>query len=176
MATINIKEEKRFHMSIEVGAKVTGKVSGITNFGAFVDLGDHKTGLVHISEVSDGFVKDIHDVLTVGDEVTVKVLSVGDDGKIGLSIRKAQAKPHADKGAKKPYHNNHHGDNNHHDFKKKSANPRQRRENNNHRRFDAKNKDFDSMLAGFLKESEDRLTSLKRNTEGKRGGRGGRRS
>ena len=80
-------------MSIEVGSKVSGKISGITNFGAFVDLGDKKTGLVHISEVSDGFVKDIHDVLTVGDTVTVKVLSVGDDGKISLSIRKAQDKP-----------------------------------------------------------------------------------
>ncbi|MGY5340744.1 S1 RNA-binding domain-containing protein, partial [Levilactobacillus spicheri] len=80
-------------MAIEVGAKVTGKVSGITNFGAFVDLGDHKTGLVHISEISDGYVKDIHDVLSVGDEVTVKVLTVGDDGKIGLSIRKATDHP-----------------------------------------------------------------------------------
>lgn len=76
-------------MSIEVGEKVNGKVSGITNFGAFVDLGDKKTGLVHISEVSNNFVKDIHDVLTVGDKVTVKVLSVGEDGKISLSIRKA---------------------------------------------------------------------------------------
>ncbi len=75
-------------MSIEVGEKVNGKVSGITNFGAFVDLGDKKTGLVHISEVSNNFVKDIHDVLTVGDKVTVKVLSVGEDGKISLSIRK----------------------------------------------------------------------------------------
>lgn len=46
-------------MSIEVGEKVNGKVSGITNFGAFVDLGDKKTGLVHISEVSNNFVKDI---------------------------------------------------------------------------------------------------------------------
>ena len=53
-------------MSVEVGTKVTGKISGITNFGAFVDLGDKQTGLVHISEVSDGFVKDIHDVLAVG--------------------------------------------------------------------------------------------------------------
>ena len=59
-------------MSIEVGEKVNGKVSGITNFGAFVDLGDKKTGLVHISEVSNNFVKDIHDVLTVGDEVTAR--------------------------------------------------------------------------------------------------------
>ena len=68
-------------MSIEVGAKLQGKVSGITNFGAFIDLGAGKTGLVHISEVSNGYVKDIHDVLSVGDEVTVKVISVNDDGK-----------------------------------------------------------------------------------------------
>ena len=53
-------------MAIEVGTKVTGKVSGITNFGAFVNLGNNQTGLVHISEVSDGFVKDIHDVLERG--------------------------------------------------------------------------------------------------------------
>ncbi|HIX69255.1 MAG TPA: S1 RNA-binding domain-containing protein, partial [Candidatus Enterococcus stercoravium] len=70
-------------MAIEVGAKLQGKVSGITNFGAFVDLGSRKTGLVHISEVSDGYVKDINEVLKVGDEVTVLVTSVGNDGKIG---------------------------------------------------------------------------------------------
>ncbi len=80
-------------MSIEVGAKLKGKVSGITNFGAFIDLGEGKTGLVHISEVSNGFVKDIHDVLSVGDEVTVLVTAIGNDGKIGLSIRKAEDKP-----------------------------------------------------------------------------------
>ena len=48
-------------MTVEVGTKVSGKVSGITNFGAFIDLGDHQTGLVHISEVSNTYVKDIHD-------------------------------------------------------------------------------------------------------------------
>ena len=71
-------------MSIEVGAKLQGKVSGITNFGAFIDLGEGKTGLVHISEISNGFVKDIHDVLSVGDEVTVKVKNV----KVVLHVHK----------------------------------------------------------------------------------------
>ena len=84
-------------MSIEVGAKLPGKVSGITNFGAFVDLGKGKTGLVHISEVSNGFVKDINEVLKVGDEVTVLVTAIGEDGKIGLSIRKAIDKPKEEK-------------------------------------------------------------------------------
>ena len=83
-------------MTLKVGEIVTGKVSGITGFGAFIDLGDHKNGLVHISEVSDGFIKDIHDVLNVGDDVKVKVMKIGDDGKIGLSIRAASDKPQAD--------------------------------------------------------------------------------
>mgnify|MGYP003218635957 CR=1 FL=1 len=153
-------------MSIEVGAKLSGKVSGITDFGAFVDLGDKKTGLVHISEVSNTFVKDIHEVLSVGDEVTVKVLSVSDDGKIGLSIKKAVDKPQKQNNQRR---NNNHEQHNNRDKVKKNH-------NTSFKPKHEEKKDFDSLLAGFLKESEDRLTSLKRNTEGKRGGRGGRRS
>jgi S1 RNA binding domain protein len=63
-------------MSIEVGSKLQGKVTGITNFGAFVELPEGSTGLVHISEVADNYVKDINEFLKVGDEVTVKVLNV----------------------------------------------------------------------------------------------------
>ena len=77
-------------MSIEVGSKLQGKVTGITNFGAFVELPDGKTGLVHISEVADNYVKDINEHLSQGDQVEVKVINVGDDGKIGLSIKKAK--------------------------------------------------------------------------------------
>ena len=80
-------------MSIEVGSKVKGKVTGITNFGAFVELAENKTGLVHISEVADSYVKDINDFLTVGDEIEVKIINVEKDGKIGLSIKKAKDKP-----------------------------------------------------------------------------------
>src|SRR5690625_4723783 len=72
-------------MSIEVGSKVKGKVTGITNFGAFVELKEKTTGLVHISEVADTYVKDINEHLTVGDEILVKVINVEKDGKIGLS-------------------------------------------------------------------------------------------
>ena len=91
-----------FFMSIEVESIVSGKVTGITNFGAFIDLGDRKTGLVHISEISDSYIKDIHDVLSVGDEVTVKVLTIASDGKIGLSIRKAQPKSEEDSRPARP--------------------------------------------------------------------------
>ncbi|MFT9097925.1 S1 domain-containing RNA-binding protein [Liquorilactobacillus sp.] len=166
-------------MSIEVGAKVTGKVSGITNFGAFVDLGDKKNGLVHISEVSDGYVKDIHDVLSIGDEVTVKVLSIAEDGKISLSIRKAVAvAPHREN----THTNRTERGNNYHsggtDVKTHNhSGQRQGYKKTEYKKVnEAKKTDFDSLLSGFLKDSEVRLTSLKRNTEGKRGGRGGRRS
>ena len=56
-------------MSIEVGSKLQGKVTGITNFGAFVELEKGKIGLVHISEVADNYVKDINDHLKVGEEI-----------------------------------------------------------------------------------------------------------
>ncbi|WP_281165837.1 S1 domain-containing RNA-binding protein [Liquorilactobacillus sicerae] len=163
-------------MSIEVGAKVTGKVSGITNFGAFVDLGEKKNGLVHISEISDSYVKDIHDVLSVGDKVTVKVLSIAPDGKIALSIRKAVDKtPQSAKGG---YSQNNHFEKHHanHSAVGVKTHNSSAAKSHNFQRSESKPKDFDSLLAGFLKESEARLTSLKRNTEGKRGGRGGRRS
>ena len=93
-------------MSIEVGSKLQGKVTGITNFGAFVELPEGSTGLVHISEVADNYVKDINDHLKVGDLVEVKVINVEKDGKIGLSIKKAKDRPEG--------HNNQHIHNAHH--------------------------------------------------------------
>lgn len=78
-------------MGVEIGSKLEGKVTGITKFGAFVELPGGVTGLVHISEIADTYVKDIHQFLKVGDIVTVKVLSVR-EGKVGLSIKKAREK------------------------------------------------------------------------------------
>mgnify|MGYP001134334529 CR=1 FL=1 len=77
-------------MSIEVGNKLKGKITGIKKFGAFVELPEGKSGLVHISEVADNYVENVEDHLSVGDEVEVKVLSIADDGKISLSIKKAK--------------------------------------------------------------------------------------
>src|SRR5919205_3705771 len=79
-------------MSIEVGSKLQGKVTGITNFGAFVELPDGSTGLVHISEVADSYVKDVNDHLKIGDQIEVKVIGTK-DGKTSLSIKKAIDKP-----------------------------------------------------------------------------------
>lgn len=77
-----------------VGDVVAGKVTGIQPYGAFVSLDDQTQGLVHISEITYGFVKSIADFISVGDEVTVKILEVEDPNKkISLSIRALQEKP-----------------------------------------------------------------------------------
>lgn len=123
-------------MPIAVGSIVEGVVTGITNFGAFVQLSDGETGLVHISEVANSYVRDINDFLQKSDRVKVKVLSMEEGGKIGLSIKQAQ----------------------------KNHNRNSRPENR---------ASFEDKMAKFLKESDERLQDLKRNTESKRGGRGG---
>ncbi len=79
-------------MPVSEGKVVKGTVTGITNFGAFIELEEGKSGLVHISEISHDYVEKVSDYLKKGQKVNVKILSVSDDGKIGLSIRQAQAK------------------------------------------------------------------------------------
>jgi len=73
--------------SIELGAILEGKVVKITNFGAFLDLPDGNSGLLHISEIDHSFVKDVRDFLTEEQVVEVKVVGVKDDGKLTLSIK-----------------------------------------------------------------------------------------
>ncbi|MFC4323445.1 S1 domain-containing post-transcriptional regulator GSP13 [Litchfieldia salsa] len=78
----------------EVGSIVQGKVTGIQPYGAFVALDESTQGLVHISEITHGYVKDVNEHLTLGDEVSVKILSIDEAaGKIGLSIRATQEAP-----------------------------------------------------------------------------------
>jgi len=76
-------------MQLEVGQIVEGKITGITNFGVFVDLGEGKSGLVHISEVARTYVNDIKEHVKINDAVKMKVLNIGEDGKISLSIKRA---------------------------------------------------------------------------------------
>jgi len=76
-------------MTIAVGTVLEGTVTGITKFGAFVELPGGVTGLVHISEVADSYVKDVKDYLKERDKVKVKVINVDANGKIGLSIKQA---------------------------------------------------------------------------------------
>ena len=77
-------------MGVEVGNVLEGKVTGITKFGAFVALPGGKSGLVHISEIANRFVSEVSEHLQVGQQVKVKVLSISPEGKINLSIKRAQ--------------------------------------------------------------------------------------
>jgi S1 RNA binding domain protein len=171
-------------MAIEVGSKLEGKVTGITHFGAFVELPEGQTGLVHISEIADNYVKDVNDHLKLADKVLVKVINVDKDGKIGLSIKQAVDKPPGEAPAPRP--------------ERRSFPPRDRGEGGGGGfggggggggfgggRGDRGGRSFNKMQTGkptfedkvskFLKDSEERMSSLKKNTEGKRGGRGARR-
>ena len=76
-------------MELTVGQIVEGKITGITNFGVFADLGEGKSGMVHISEVARTYVSDIKEFVKVGDVLKMKVLNIGEDGKISLSIKRA---------------------------------------------------------------------------------------
>jgi S1 RNA binding domain protein len=137
-------------MSLSVGSIVEGTVTGITNFGAFVELPTGQTGLVHISEVADVYVNDINDHLKKDEKVKVKILNIDPNGKkIGLSIRQAQ------EGASPT----------------RALPPRGPRPSGRGRPAPGT---FEDKLKRFMKDSEDRLGDLRRNTEGKRGGRGSR--
>jgi len=174
-------------MAIEVGAKLEGKVTGITHFGAFVDLSGGVTGLVHISEIADNYVKDVKDHLKIDDVVTVKVINVDKDGKIGLSIKQAIDRP---EGYVPPQRERPAGDR----FPRQGGPgggggfPRQggpgggggdRFPRGGGGRGGFKSApgkpSFEDKMSRFLKDSEERISSLKKNTEGKRGGRGAKR-
>lgn len=160
-------------MAIEVGTKLEGKVTGITHFGAFVDLSGGVTGLVHISEIADNYVKDVNDHLKIDDVVTVKVINVDKDGKIGLSIKQAVDKPVEEQtrpprtprpdrpGGGRPEGNRPGG------F--------QRDRGGRNFKPPVNKATFEDKVSRFLKDSEERISSLKKNTEGKRGGRGAKR-
>ena len=80
-------------MDLEIGEVLEGKVTGITKFGAFVQLPGGASGLVHISEIANAFVNDVNDYLSMGQTVKVKVLSINEAGKINLSIKQVQPPP-----------------------------------------------------------------------------------
>lgn len=138
---------------LEVGAIVEGKITGLTAFGAFVSLPDGKSGMVHISEVSDSFVKDIKEFLKEGQEVKVKVLGISEEGKISLSIRKAQ------EGTKK-------------EAPRKPRNERPKNANVWQGQPSQSKEDmsFEDMMARFKQVSDEKMTDLKRNSDSKHGG------
>ena len=153
-------------MSIEVGQVVEGTVTGITNFGAFIELPGGKVGLVHISEVADVYVRDVKDFLKERDKVKVKVLSIDGNGKIGLSIKQLQ--PPSENRRPPAFEGRRTGPP---PFEGRRMGPPEPR-----RPLRPVAASFEDRLSKFLKDSDERLTDLKKATDSKRGGRGSRRS
>lgn len=159
-------------MALEIGEVIKGKVTGLTKFGAFVDLGDHQVGMVHISEVSNQFVKDISDFLEKGQEVMVKLIAVDEAGKISLSIKQVEGyslepkKPQENgtsaeegEGGEKPYQ------------KERKPRPQpnvwqgQKKETK-----PASEMTFEEMMAKFKQDSDSKMADYKHATEFKHGG------
>ena len=156
-------------MAIEVGTIAEGIVSGITNFGAFITLPGNVTGLVHISEVADAYVRDVKDYLKEQEKVLVKVINIDPKGKIGLSIKQAKAPaPAAPPVAAGP------------PVKRdrppmrppiRMGGPSMRGEGFSPPRS-AVPESFEDKLSKFIKESEQKQLEFRRSTDAKRGGRG----
>ncbi len=136
-------------MRLEVGSIVDAKVTGITNFGAFVELPEGKKGMVHISEVAPTYVEKIADHLEIGQQVKVKVLSIGEDGKISLSIKKAMEREKPRTGAKR-----------------QRAQAKQNSGSKGPGSFEWQPKrnemSFEDMLSRFKQTSDEKISSLKR--------------
>lgn len=128
---------------LEVGSIVQGKVTGVTKFGAFVEVAPQKTGLVHISEISNEFVKNVSDYFTEGQIINVKILSINQDGKMELSAK--QALPNEEK-----------------KFSNNLSNSRQTL-----RKPSAPN-NFEDMMAKFKKISEEKLSGMGTMVENRR--------
>lgn len=170
-----------FFMQLETGKILEGKVTGITKFGAFVDLGEGVTGMVHISEVAPTFVKEIRDYLTENQAVKVKVLNVGPDGKISLSIKRVDmdesrpphpggARPPHPGGSRPPFQGGNrppHPGGSRPPFQGGNRPPR--RDGGWEPRRPAEPQNFEDMMAKFKQNSEEKMSDLKRFMDNKRG-------
>lgn len=142
-------------MELEVGVIVDCKVTGITNFGAFVDLGEGKSGMIHVSEVSQTYVKDIRQFLKEGDQVKAKIITIDQAGKISLSIKQLQA-PAAPKEKRRQ------------SFPKSAFNGVPE-EIDWQAGKSSEGMALDDMLAKFKQSSEEKMSDLKKIVESKRG-------
>jgi len=148
-------------MQLEVGTVLTGKVTGITKFGVFVDLGSGKSGMVHISEVASTYVKEIRDYVTDGQEIKVKILSIAEDGKISLSRKQAEPAKAAPANTQRPRQNSNHsgGYSNRYQDDRTSTPPAPQ--------------SFDDMLSKFMQTSDEKIGSLRKNNGDRRSSRRG---
>lgn len=164
-------------MQLEIGNIYEGKVTEITKFGAFVEV-EGKTGMVHISEISNTYVSEIKDHLTVGQEVKVKVIGISEEGKISLSIKKAMPAPERPKknfgdrnGKSFDKGNGQRSFDRNKGFKKNVSQPRDA--SMPPPEFDSvgsqpKDNSFEDMLNRFKQTSEEKFSDLKRIQDNKR--------
>ena len=159
-------------MAIEVGSVLEGKVTGIKSFGAFVALPEGKSGLVHISEVSNSFVQDINAVLKEGETVKVKVMSIAPDGKIALSIKRLlPAEPRQEQ--QRTNQNN--GGNRQGGGQRRPQRTEAPRVWQPKPAAKTENMSFEDMMSRFKSQSEDKLASLNTESYNRRGGNRGHR-
>lgn len=138
---------------ISVGSIVEGKVVSVMPFGVFVDIGDNQSGLVHISEISSRYVKDINECIKKGDVVKAKVIKIDDAGKISLSIRQAseekrEARPRAERAPKGPV----------------------RPADIDWGASKSDSLSFEDKLSKFKQDSDEKMQTLRRNNDSKRSG------
>ncbi|MEG2174322.1 MAG: S1 RNA-binding domain-containing protein [Oscillospiraceae bacterium] len=135
-------------MTLEVGSIIEGKVTGITKFGAFIELPGGKTGMVHISEVAATYVKEIRDFVTDNQMVKVKVLAITPEGKINLSMKRAVEPPPRTVPPPRRV-----GPGTDAEFSRGPSGPQS----------------FEDMLNRFKQTSDDRMSDFKRSMDPKRG-------
>ena len=139
---------------VSVGDILDGKVVSIMPFGAFVDIGDNQSGLVHISEVSHEYVKDIKEHINKGDKVKVKVIKIDNGGKISLSIKKAMDKPKPS-GSKR---------------RNSVADAPVRPADVDWFKSQDNDLSFEDKLSKFKQDSDEKIQALKKNADSKRSG------
>ena len=148
-------------MAVEAGQVVRGTVVRLMNYGVLVRIEDGSTGLVHISEIDNNFVRDVADYFQVNDPVVVKVLAFGDRGKIELSVKQAVGQaPIAIEGAAESAAAAEQGEN------RPALSPSEAAASRREAR-----ESFESKMSDYMRSSGERLADIKRNIEIKRGGK-----
>ncbi|MDD4125208.1 MAG: S1 RNA-binding domain-containing protein [Eubacteriales bacterium] len=122
---------------------VKGKITKITNFGAFMAIEGGKSGMIHISEISQSFVKNIHDFLKEGQEIEAAIISEDENGRLALSLKRLipKAAPKVTSGPPDDFYSPRKGD----------------------------DKSFEAMMTRFKSVSDEKICDLKKGYDGKRG-------
>jgi S1 RNA binding domain protein len=142
-------------METDVGSIVEGVVVEVVKYGAFVKMRNGRTGLVHISQISNEFVREITDHISPGTRVMAKIVSIDDRGRVQLSLKNVPQDGLSESGGQEGAADDSRSG------AARRAIPRYQ---------DAREEDsFEKKLKMFMRQSEDRMVDIKRNIESKRG-------